>query len=273
MSSKELSRFYVWCLLLDYSGYAAFWWRGPAARSGSRRVMLARYLQTRGGTGHMVEGRTNWRDQRRTVVVRAVSALSLSLALLALSGTSSSAVPRRTGVVADSGFRPGANGFTFANYGAMLASGTLPTNLTPAEMTALFGNAVCADAAIGKCDLIPEAQAWMDQMNQEMAGGHCFGFSVAADLVWQDKVNTSRFGAATINGLAIDNNASLQSTIAEGWVYQTLASVQAKQDHREPQQDSATNWRSCSRPIPRTATPSPSGSGMGRAAMLSPRTK
>jgi hypothetical protein len=92
----------------------------------------------------------------------------------------------------------------------------------------LFGNAVCADASIGKCDLIPEAQAWMDQTNQEMSGGHCFGFSVAADLVWQNKVNTSTYGAPTINGLSIDNNASLQSTIAQGWVYQTLDSVQAK---------------------------------------------
>ena len=145
--------------------------------------------------------------------MRAVSALSLSLALLALSGTSSSALPRRIGVVADSGFRPGANGFTFANYGAMLTSGTLPTNLTPTEMTALFGTAVCADAATCTGDLIPQAQPWMDQMNKDMAGGHCFGFSVA-DIVWQDQVNTASFGAPTINGLTIDNNTSLQSTIA-----------------------------------------------------------
>jgi hypothetical protein len=104
----------------------------------------------------------------------------------------------------------------------------VPTNLTPADVRLLFGDAVCADLAVGKCDLIPEAQAWLEQMNQEMADGHCFGFSVAADLVWQDKVNTSAFGAAAINGLAIDNNASLQSTIARGWVFQTLDSVQAK---------------------------------------------
>src|SRR3974377_1163558 len=68
----------------------------------------------------------------------------------------------------------------------------------------------------------------MQQMNQAMADGHCFGFSVAADLVWGNKVNTSAYGAATINGLAIDNNTNLQATIAEGWTYQTLASVQAK---------------------------------------------
>ena len=181
-----------------------------------------------GGTAGMAEGRMSWRDQRRTVVVRAIGALSLSMALLVLSGSSSSAVPRRIGVVADSGFRPDANGFTFANYGATLASGAVPTNLTPAEMTALFGTAVSANAATGPCDLIPQAQAWMNQMNKDMAGGHCFGFSVAANIVWQDQVNTTPFGAPTINGLTIDNNATLQSTIAQGWVYQTLASVQAK---------------------------------------------
>jgi hypothetical protein len=130
--------------------------------------------------------------------------------------------------VADSGFRPGPNGFTFQNYGTTLSDGTAPTNLTPADVRALFGDPVCADAASGRCDLIPEAQAWMNQMNQEMAGGHCFGFSVAADVVWQGQVNTNSYGAPTINGLAIGNNAHLQSTIAQGWVYQTLASVQAK---------------------------------------------
>jgi hypothetical protein len=177
-----------------------------------------------------------WRDQRRKVAVRAISALSLSLALLALSGTSSSAIPRRPGVVADSGFRPDANGFTFANYGATLANGNIPTDLTPAEMTALFGTAVCADAAAGTCDLIPQAQAWMNQANKALAGGHCFGFSVAANLVWQDQVDTTPYGAPTINGLTIDNNASLQSTIAQGWAYQTLASVEAQKITGTPDQ-------------------------------------
>ena len=161
-------------------------------------------------------------------LVRGIAILAAALALLALAACSSSSSPPPIGVVADSGFRPGPNGFTFQNYGGTLSDGAVPTNLTPADVKALFGTAVCADAAAGKCDLIPEAQAWMDQENQEMAGGHCFGFSVAADLVWQNKINTSTFGAPAINGLAIDNNVTLQSTIAEGWVYQTLDSVQAK---------------------------------------------
>jgi hypothetical protein len=161
-------------------------------------------------------------------LVRGMAIVAAALPLLALAACSSSSKAPPIGVVADSGFRPGPDGFTFQNYGDTLSDGAVPTNLTPADVKALFGTAVCADAAVGKCDLIPQAQAWMDQMNQEMAGGHCFGFSVAADLVWQNKIDTSAFGAPAINGLAIDNNASLQGTIAEGWVYQTLDSVQAK---------------------------------------------
>jgi hypothetical protein len=152
----------------------------------------------------------------------------VGLATPALAACSGSSSPPPIGTVADSGFRPTPDGFTFQNYGDTLSDGSVPTNLTPADVQKLFGNSVCADAAIGKCDLIPEAQAWMDQTNQEMAGGHCFGFSVAADLAWDDKVNTSAFGAPTINGLAIGNNTSLQRTIAERWVYQTLDSVQSK---------------------------------------------
>ncbi len=161
--------------------------------------------------------------------VRAIGVLCVGFISVALPACSNSSPPPPVGsVVADSGFRPGPNGFTFQNYGETLSDGAVPTDLTPADVQAMFGNVVCADAAIGKCDLIPEAQAWMDEMNQQMAGGHCFGFSVAADLVWEEKLNTSAFGAPTINSLAIDNNANLQSTIAEGWVYQTLDSVQAK---------------------------------------------
>jgi hypothetical protein len=173
--------------------------------------------------------------------VGVIAVLGLGLALPALAGCSSgpskSAAPPTpaVGVVADSGFRPGPNGFTFVNYGDQLPDGfTTPTNLVPADVKTIFGSGVCADAAIGKCDLIPQAQAWMDQMNQEMADGHCFGFSVAADLVWANKIDTSAYGAPTINNLTVDNNTSLQSIIAEAWTYQTLDSVQTKKITGDP---------------------------------------
>jgi hypothetical protein len=44
--------------------------------------------------------------------------------------------------VADSGFRPDPNGFNFQNFGTTLDDGTVPTNLTPADVRALFGDGV-----------------------------------------------------------------------------------------------------------------------------------
>ena len=77
-------------------------------------------------------------------------------------------------------------------------------------MQQLFGDKVCADAQLRRCDLIPEAQAWLDATNQAMAGGHCYGFSVLSELIWEGKVNASTLGASASNGLAIDDNQALQ---------------------------------------------------------------
>jgi hypothetical protein len=43
--------------------------------------------------------------------------------------------------------------------------------------------------------LIPEARAWLDSTNKAMAGGHCFGLSVLAELLWLKQVNASTLGA------------------------------------------------------------------------------
>ena len=92
------------------------------------------------------------------------------------------------------------------------------------------------DANLRRCDLIPEAQAWLNDTNQAMAGGHCFGFSVLSELVWQGKLNVSTLGAAATTGLAIDNNQTLQRTIAYDWALQTLQSVQAERITGTPNQ-------------------------------------
>jgi hypothetical protein len=159
--------------------------------------------------------------------VRAIGALCVALVLLALAACSSSSPPPKVGIVVDSGFRPSPDGFTFQNYGDTLSGGTVPSELTAVDVRQMFGDKVCADTAIGKCDLIPQAQAWMDKINQELADGHCFGFSVAADLVWQQKVSPTSYGAPVIDGLAIDNNTTLQRAIARAWVLQTFDYEQA----------------------------------------------
>ena len=160
-----------------------------------------------------------------------LATLGVSSALAACGGSSASG-PRvpvyPAGTVSDSGFRPGQDGLPFANYGDALSSGLAPTNLTPQDVQELFGGAVCADALVRKCDLIPEAQQWLDDINQAMSGGHCYGFSVLAGLLWRKQLSAATFGAADVSNLRISGNQALQRQIAYDWALQTLGSVQAQ---------------------------------------------
>jgi hypothetical protein len=169
---------------------------------------------------------------------RAVGAIGVAVSLLLAAGcsSSSSSPPKNlpVGTVADTGFRPNQNGFTFQNYGDVLSSGALPVNLTAADVQEMFGDAVCADASQRRCDLIPEAQAWLNETNQLMAGGHCFGFSVLAELMWLGQANASTYGAAQTTGLQVDSNQSLQRQLAYDWALQLLDSVQSQRINGTP---------------------------------------
>jgi hypothetical protein len=138
--------------------------------------------------------------------------------------------------LADDAFRPSPNGFTFQNYGGALDDGSAPTNLTPADVETMFGPNVCASMVAGNCVLIPSAQSWLNMINQEMAGGHCFGFSVLAELLWRGRLNADTFGASATPSLAIDNNLTLQRQIAYDWTLQTLSSVQRQRVVGTPNQ-------------------------------------
>ena len=69
-----------------------------------------------------------------------------------------------------------------------------------------------------------------------MAGGHCYGFSVLAELLWQRKLNVTTLGAPATTALDIDNNQALQRLIAYDWALQTLDSVQSKRITGTPNQ-------------------------------------
>ncbi|HEV7536535.1 MAG TPA: hypothetical protein VGP90_12925, partial [Acidimicrobiia bacterium] len=130
-------------------------------------------------------------------------------------------------LVADAGFRPTAHGFGFENYGTRLADGSTATNMTADDVRAMFGDAVCADLATGRCDLMPAAQAWLDSTNEEMGNGHCYGFSVAAQLLWQRKADAGAYGASRTPQLDITDNDPLQRRIAYDWALQLLDSVRS----------------------------------------------
>ncbi len=122
--------------------------------------------------------------------------------------------------LSDFGFRSDASGFSFENYGA----GNY-TNLTADEMRRFFGDRACASLAEGKCVLHPQIQEIMEAWNKSMAGGHCYGFSVAALRFYQKQLNPADFGGATIADLKIDGNEKLQREIAYAFAFQFLRAV------------------------------------------------
>jgi hypothetical protein len=149
----------------------------------------------------------------------------LPVAFMFAFGDRAAAAPKastaRAALVADSGFRPPADGYSFANYLNVAAR----PNLGVDEMRRLFGDGVCA-AAVGRvCVLSPPALAWMQQQNAAMANGHCFGFSVTALLFWARLISPSQFGARAVPRLSIAGNQLLSREIAYGYAFQLLASV------------------------------------------------
>jgi hypothetical protein len=150
------------------------------------------------------------------------------LALVALTAWGHPAAAKKT--VADSGFRPGRDGYAFANY----VNRAGRPNLSSAEMRRLFGDAVCAGFDNGECVLSPPALAWMQQQNASMAGGHCVGLSVTALLFWSQLSDASQFGSAKVAGLKIAGNSNLSREIAYGHVFQVLDAVVGGQVSSSP---------------------------------------
>jgi len=126
-------------------------------------------------------------------------------------------------VIADSGFRPTADGYSFENYGAGKEK-----NLTAQEMVKLFGREVCENAD-GRCVLSSVARGWMRSFNDVMAGGHCMGFAATASL-WHsglgEPLAPSLLGATTTFGLS--KTGAVERHIAYGFAFQALPSVQAQ---------------------------------------------
>jgi hypothetical protein len=133
-------------------------------------------------------------------------------------------------VLADNGFRPRTNGFSFANYGANEPF----DNLTAAEMLRLFGDAVCVRSVSNQCTLTPEAQQWMNQSNLEMDGGHCYGFSVLSLALFKHQL--PEFGAGLTFSVAIQDNPIVQRTIAYTMSQQDLDSVNDRRVTGTPDQ-------------------------------------
>jgi len=138
---------------------------------------------------------------------------SLFIALVALALIAQPIQAQDQGkMVADSGFRPEKNGFSFENY--TTESNPEASNLTPADMVAIFGKDVCATTT-GDCILTPAAQEWMDATNADIGGGHCDGMATLSSMFYYKQVDVTKYGAATAYALTFDGNTALQREIAE----------------------------------------------------------
>jgi hypothetical protein len=136
------------------------------------------------------------------------------------------------GAIADTGFNPASNGFAFQNYGNEIPG---LVNLTPVEMRDMFGDVVCVNMQNG-CTLTPEAQAWMDQKNSSMSGGHCQGMSVTSLLFYKGVIKPSDYGGGAVPDLNIQGNEALQRRIAESFQYQYFPAVKDGTIHGTPSQ-------------------------------------
>lgn len=120
-------------------------------------------------------------------------------------------------VIYDFGFTPQENGFSFENYGDDIPA----INLTADELRRMFGDEVCADINGDECILTPPAQQWMEEINTDMAGGHCEGMAALSLMMYTGQVSPSDFGGSTASDLDITDQA-LQREIAYWWATQAV---------------------------------------------------
>lgn len=130
-------------------------------------------------------------------------------------------------IVADNGFRPNPDGFSFPNYGNEGQKG-----LDAAEFERLYGPGVCLPGK-GRCVLTPVARTVMKSYNEGSADGHCFGFATLAEIIYKDYLprfgysSVSAFGPGATNpfALEIEGNDLLQRSITRAFDFQNLASI------------------------------------------------
>ena len=156
--------------------------------------------------------------------VSLAAAIGAALCVPLWPGAGAGAQSSKGKMVADSGFRPDSNGFSFENYGN---EGGI-TNLTPATMQAIYGSAVCANTRDGQCTLVPPAKAQMDSWNAGMNNGHCYGMSIVALAFANGDLQSSSYGSADVPVLKLPDNTTLQSRIAQSFVAQDFPSVKGK---------------------------------------------
>lgn len=153
-----------------------------------------------------------------------LAALALACCLLVAPAAASAGT-----IVADNGFRPDPNGFSFPNYGDEEGY----ANLDASELERLYGPGVCLSGGKGRCVLTPVARTYLQVFNEGSADGHCFGFATLAELIYKGYLPRFGYsalaafdsGASSTFGLGIERNRLLQRSIARAFNFQNLPAI------------------------------------------------
>ena len=121
--------------------------------------------------------------------------------------------------VADSGFRPEPDGFSFPNYGDDADTGPV-ANLGANGLVEIFGEDVCLVGAGNSCRLSSAATTWLQVVNNATEGGHCEGMAVMSQLFFNGDLDPADYGAPTTYALPFEGNVALQSEIARWFAVQ-----------------------------------------------------
>lgn len=156
-----------------------------------------------------------------------------------LVGPTASQWQPRGRLIADSGFRPNQDGYFFLNYGNYGAefpnqvnnyifntSLRAVANMGSKQMIGLFGaNQVCHGNVknSGTCTLTLAARQWMDAVNTESAGGHCFGMATTAAQIYGGMLSANSLGARTTHKVGFTSKATGQ--IAQSFATQELVKL------------------------------------------------
>ncbi len=136
-------------------------------------------------------------------------------------------------LVADSGFRPFTDGFSFFNTGfpdstnhKIFGSPLKTTDLNSAAMRSLMGKRVCLERSdSGPCTLTTAGKLWRDKINEAMAGGHCYGFATTAALLRGRELVPSQFQAGATSPYDLKLEAPISREIARNMAQQFTAST------------------------------------------------